>query len=273
MKPIKKKKPGSDKDELIANAIDALKQGYSVSYVKSIMLEIPQDKYDADEIIAEATRIISEDHLTKAADIKLLHLKRYDRTITRLLSTTELSADLIDQPPGKGGITYERWLASRNKKIKAYNDCIDTMQQKENLMQLFTNTLTIDENQDITFKMAESKPEPKFNISRLSFKESLELSEIFKKAKVGENEPLGVREVNREENFTQAVVTEAEVLPANIEQIQQVQLPALLIDNVTTDPLLKLKARIKIMAAQKILEAGGHLDEEEKRLLDDSNNK
>jgi len=270
----------SRKIELTNQIIDLLKGGKSNKVVKTKIASGLKGKISENMInslIKEAGLIIQNEYLKDAKSITAIHEQRYDRIISENLKIEELDqkdivshdGELIVDGEGniseKQGITFAQWQASRNRKTKAYDDVLDTLQQKENLLQLVNLNLEIDINEEIDINLHDKKS--MYDTSKLTFEEQVELLQLMKKARKGNKEIQSITEIESEVHITEDVI--AEVLPANIEQIKQVPAPVEIQDNSAPfDPTRKLRENLAKLAARKLKEAGGNLDSDEKKLLD-----
>ena len=257
------------KDELIRKAIDLLKEGDSPAYVTKKLTTGKLTEKEANDIVNDAITVIREEHLYKPAEVKALHILRYNKQTEELMKFVELDESLIGLPVSKGGITRKSWLASRERKIRAYDDCMRGMQQLENLYGLMANVISVEFNSNLEIN---GKPidSSKYDLSKLSLDELIRLNQLIEKSKVDHTESGGVIEVVSEEGqVTEDIV--AEILPANVELIQQITPPpdseSKPQEKSSADILQKLKERLAAVAAKKFGSIGGHLDQKEKELL------
>lgn len=262
---------GTKKKQWILTAIEMMKEGKSGSYIREHIRTFKEGSVSEtaiNEIFSEANLILTTDQYQKSTELTAIHVSRYNTTINRLLAVEELDQELIDSEE-EGGISYETWMKSREKKIKAYLQCIDTMIQKESLLQYHNKDFTFDVNIDETIEIKEVKP--KYDVSKLTFEEQLELYGIIRECKKDENQLASVLEVVREQK-TETIDVEHQVIEqANIEQIKQKEIePEHYVSPVTQfDPTILLRKKLKEAAAREIQRVGGNLTEEEKKHLKD----
>jgi hypothetical protein len=251
-------------------AVELMKEGRSVIYIKNHIAENKKGSTSIsslDKIIEHANALIRSEFSSKAKDIQVLHTRRYNENINNLLKIEELNQDDIDSDK-EGEITYEAWLNSRNKKIKAYDECIKSMMQKENLLQMNSDSFVFEINEEVNVEVKETKP--KYDFSKLTLEEQVELYELVKLARVGDNEMHSIIERKRDEVVETIDVVAEVVQTTNIDQIEQKhtspEVPKL---PFVVDPTAKLKEMLKREAAKKLQEIGSHLDEKEKFYLND----
>lgn len=260
---------GTKKKQWVLKAVEMLKQNYTNAWVREYIINQKEGSISEvaiNDIFSEANLILTTEQYQKSTELTAIHVTRYNATIRRLLAVEELDQDLIDSEE-EGGITYETWMKSREKKIKAYLQCIDTMIQKETLLQYHNKDFTLEVNIDETVEIRETKP--KFDVGKLTFEEQLELYQMIKDAKKGENEIASITEVNREQKAEVIDIDHEVVEPANIEQIKQKEIePEPYVSPVTAfDPTVLLRKRLKEVAAKQFQKKGAKLTDEEKEHL------
>lgn len=256
-----------EKSELISKAVEMMKQGHNAQYIKKQLHEISLNKFTVEEItncISEAAAIVTQSYFNTGKDIRLLHLKRYNKEINRLLNVSELDESDIGKT-----ITYKQFLSSRNRKIKAFDKALDSMNQLETLLGLSSITNTVDVNSEVTINVNEVNSK-KYDFSKLTLEEKVELLELMQKAKLGRSEPGGVLETNIEqENIIEDI--DSEIVPANVELIKQVAptpSPEYKSQEKTSvDVLQKLKERLSVAVAKRFEAIGGNLDQKEKNII------
>lgn len=251
----------------VVEALSMMRDGYSNLYIKDHLRKTKKGStHDTviDTIISLATIEIKNSQFTKAKELIPIHIDRYNRQIKRLIETKEINEDEVDGED----ITWEQFWNARNRKIAAYSDCINTMIQKEKLLQYHNKDFVIEYNVEETVEVRDVKP--KIDISKLTLEEQVELYQLFKKAKKDENELLSVIQTNSEAKQVTVDVEHQEVERPNVEQIKQIKLPEPPYRSPVTasDPTVKLRETLAKLAAKRIQEVGGNLTDEEKKLLD-----
>jgi hypothetical protein len=253
------------KDGQIALATKMLKSGHSDIYIKKHLYEISKDHFtvnDIADIVTHANTHINNEYQRKIKNIVCIHTARYNREVTRLLNTTEIDEKLVGLPADKGGKSELQFLNSRKRKVKAFDRALNSMAAMEQLLNLgYGSKIEIDTIHNIN--ITEAIPENKqYDLSKLSFEELKELGEIQRTARGANKEIQSVTEVIRDEQQVTEDV-EAIVLPPNIESIKHEVLQPAPEERTFTDPLSKLKANIRAMAAKKLKDACANLDNDE----------
>jgi hypothetical protein len=251
-------------------ALDLMDEGYSTSYIREHIAankegSVKQTAIDA--VMANANEKIAHNQFLQRQEVTALHLKRYNMMIKELLAVEELPYP-DEETLSNNEYAFQDWLESRNKKIRAYNDCIQTMFQKEDLLQYHNKGFVINVNveEEITIK----DERPKIDISQLTLQEQVELYQLIKKARKDDFELIGViQNTTAGQDETIDVVAEVVETKPNIEHIAQLPIPEKpYISPVTQfDPTAKLRETLRKLAAKKIEDAGGHLDNDEKKHL------
>jgi hypothetical protein len=195
----------------------------------------------------------------KAVQVVALHIERYSRQIDRLLSVTTSS----DEDYDNGKVSKTQFYRQRNKKIKAYNDAIDTLIQKERLLQFHSSGFKIsisEEKTEINYHT-----QPKWDLSALSDEEQVEILELMLKAKKNQSIPLSITPYTGKQDESIEAAEVVEERP-NIELIKQIEAPVIAEFSLRpVDPVTKLHQIINKVAAQRFGEVGT-LSEEEKNL-------
>jgi len=193
----------------------------------------------------------------KAMQVIPLHIERYNRQIDRLLSVQMFSEE--DYEFGK--VKKQQYYRQRNKKIKAYSDAVDTMIQKERLLQFHTSGFNIKITEEKTEIHIEAKS--KYNLDLLSHEEKVELLRLYEQAKKQQSSIPSVSYNNQQQGETIDIPHEEVKEPANVTQIKQIEAP--IITEFTlkpVDPLKKLQENFNKLAAEKFREIGTVNDEE-----------
>lgn len=256
--------------------IELMEQGFSAKYIKQYIHDNKQkhERFGTkgiDNFYTQANRVISSQHATKIKEVQAIHVDRYNKQINELLSVTELPSpfgeeksdedgngefddDLGDE--GEGGFedAVKAFFESRKKKIKAYNDALDTMERKETCLQMHSKSFTyvINEEFDVTVNNSEPKA-PVFNPEKLTLEELVELLGYIQESRIDTNNVQSVTEMIREENVTEDVEAVV-VATANIEAIKHE--PIIIKERRETvpisDPAAKLKEALRKMTEKKL---------------------
>ncbi|HTE26178.1 hypothetical protein [Flavitalea sp.] len=214
----------------------------------------------AEKSIQQVRAQIRSDYPTNPADIISVHSVRYGAHINQLLKTEELPyAQVLS-----GKISHQEWQASRKNKMRAYSTALDSMAQMENLLQIGNEPFQIDINENVDINLDEKKP--KYDFSKLTFPEQVELMELIGLCRKDHHEPEGVQIINSEHEEITNLETTVINSAVNIDLIQ-LEPPAVTVDHVIKDPSAKLKENLFRIAAQRFKEIGGNLDDTEKKYL------
>jgi hypothetical protein len=196
----------------------------------------------------------------KALQVVALHIERYSRQIDRLLAVQCCS----DEGYESGKVGKTQYYRQRNRKIKAYSDCIDTLIQKERLLQFHNTGFKIsisEEKTEINYTT-----QPKWDLSALSDEEQTEILELMLKAKKNQSIPLSITPYTGKQDETCEAAEIVEERP-NIELIKQIEAPVIAEFSLRrVDPVTKLHQIINKVAAKRFNEVGT-LTEEEENLL------
>lgn len=251
----------------IIKAIELLKEGSSNSYVRELIEREKQGSKSSsaiNTILSEANRLITEAQFSKIEEIIPIHTKRYNNEINRLIETTDFTEDDV-----LSGITdWEGFYKAREKKIKAFNDCVNTLVQKERLLQFHNKDFVIEYNVEHTIKEVEKK-QPKVNLKNLSHDERVMILKMIMKMKESENDILAIT-VTETVDKQVTVDGEAEVIEKpNIDEIKIEERPIPIEKSQVTihDPVKRLKEHLKIKAAEQFKQAGGTLTDDEEKLI------
>jgi hypothetical protein len=255
------------KKQWILKAIELMREGYSTSYIREhIRINKEGSKTDAalTSILQEANAQIISSQFNKAEEIIPIHVSRYNRIAKDLLATQDFD-DLIEAGEDPDP---DRYWALREKKERAYSDCINTIKQKEELLQFHNKDFVIEMNTEETVEVRDAKPE--IDIGELSFEEQVELYEFFKKAKKTDMELAAI--VQNTSSVQQEVTEDVQhevVEPLNIDFIKQEVLPVVeqKAKITASDPTVRLRESLHKLAAQRFKDAGGTLTDEEEKLI------
>jgi hypothetical protein len=254
------------KKQWVLKSIELLKQGYSPSYIRDYIRERKQGSKSEsalDTIISEANILIVSDQFLKAQEIIPIHIMRYNQIVDRLMQVE----DGEDKRAKGEEVDSETYWKLREKKIRAFNDAINTLYQKEDIKQYHNKDFTINLNIEEEVVVREVKPQ--WKVDKLSFEDQLELLELMKLSKKDENELLAIIHSTEMEKVKTEDVEAVVVEKANVEDIQQEQLPAPKVKSPisSADPTIKLRESLQKLAAKQFKEVGGSLTEEEEKLI------
>lgn len=199
------------KKKWVVAAIDMMKEGKSISYIrKHIQENIPDiSKSYLDSITHNANAHIANEHLSSRRQVTSLHIARYNKEINRLLQVKEIT-------------TSPKTLAkTRKAKIEAYLECLDVMFQKESLLQFHRKDFEIEINTEEEIEIKEKKFS--YDISKLSLTEQVELYELIKQAKKNENEISGIINNARSNEVTEDIEVEVIEEKPNVESIKRIE--------------------------------------------------
>ena len=206
---------------------------------------------------------LSKEHneFVKAHEVIIIHLQRYNSQIKRLLEVCDYTeADLLS-----GHVSQNQFFKAREAKIRAYSDCINTIIQKEKLLQFHNSGFEIEV---IHEKVEIRSTRSGYDISRLCLEEQVELYELMKKAKKSSNEIAAIQFNKVEEIIIEDAEYEVCEVP-NITYMKQEQLPETpsAFSITSNDPTIRLRESLERLAAKRFKEAGASLTEDEKRLI------
>jgi hypothetical protein len=255
----------------IIKAVEMLKDNFPASYIRQYIALNKQGVVSEDvinRIMHCANAEISNEYFNKQSQVISIHSKRYSKQLKKLLAVEELPQDKIDSAE-EGGISYEDWMKSREKKIKSCYQTLETMFQKERVLGIHNKNFNFNINTEETIKEVTTKKSvPK--LDNLTFDEMVEYYELMMLAKEDENEMISVKIVNQETKVDVTEDIEAEVIEqANVELIKQETPPEVNIvkplDNF--DPTARLRESLAKIAAEKLKGAGANLDIHEQKHL------
>lgn len=257
------------KKQFVEKTIAFYREGKSTAFVREWLKEnkIGSRSITAiDTIISEANALITTDQFSKQQEMIPLHVERYNRQTARLAETKD-GDDLPEEE--RDELDSEKYYKLRERKVRAYTGVLDTMLQKEQLLQYHREDFEININteEEIEIKQEETYSLP--NVKNLSFDEKVELYSLIKKARLSEFELSGVITVQQE--TTQEVTEDVQhevVEPANVEKITTIKLPVPPERSKVTvqDPTFALREALKRKAAMKF-DKVGNLTEDEKKYL------
>ena len=250
----------------IIKAVEWLKEGKSIPYIRECIAHNKKGQVTSatlDKIMAEANMFIADEYNRKNSDAINIALFRYNQEITRLMAIEEL-------PEGEIGkkFSYETWMDSRRRKIQACFDCLQTMAQKEDILQFHNKNFQINYNKTLTVKQVIKEPD--FNLDAVTWEELEDFYNLMDKARVDDNEILSVQSVVSEEKQTTEDIQAEIVEGANVEQIKHEVKEIPYVSSLTNaDPTKKLRQSLAKIAAKTMKAKGGNLDQYEERLLEE----
>lgn len=178
----------------IYRILDWYKEGINRNEIKSILLGEGLTETAIDLYIQEAHGIVFEQFSTQTEHIISLHTKRYDKQINSLLNKD-----------------YNQLALKIRFKVKstAYFDALDTLYQKEKLLNLHSKQTIIRFNQrnNINVNTVPEKKE-KYDLSKLSFEEKVDFMKLVEKASPRNNVNTGV--ILRERKIEEEEIIEIE---------------------------------------------------------------
>lgn len=246
-------------------AVQWYKQGLSTSYIMAkLEYEFPQiTEQEIKDIVADANKIICNMGFNRPHEMLVIHTWRYNELISELLATNDIH-DFTGEE--QKSISSSMRKAMRERKKQAYIDCLQTMAQKEELLQLHSPEFTIEVKSEtnISFKQGEAP----FDLDRLTDEERDELLALLLKAKV--TSP-GIPEITSRTSQIETVDVTHEVISQspNIDQIKHEQRLIEAGGTITgLDPIGKFKANLARLNAQRMKDAGFNLDKGEQKLIE-----
>jgi hypothetical protein len=199
----------------------------------------------------------------EASQVIAIHIERYNRQIDRLLAVLNYSIDDVHNKL----VDRREYYKARERKIKAYMDALQTLSQKEKLLQFHNTGFQIE---IIEEKIVVNQYHSKYDLSKLNFDEQLRLYNLMKIAKRTAIEISSIKLSTKEDEQQQQVTDiEYDEVP-NIEKIQKEELPAPSQTGGVTaaDPTSRLRQELKKMAARNFKEAGAILTEDEEKFIE-----
>lgn len=243
----------------VLRTVEMMKKGHTMMVVKDMIAQNIGDKkvspgYIAG-IISEANKILSQEFSTNRKHVEGLHLRRYNNSINRLLAVSE--GDYEDPDEG------------RRAQITAFMQALDTLYQKEKLLQFHSKNFKIEINNETNINVDNTpKKGPVIDISKLSFEEKVELYELMKAA----------RKEDEAEYMDDVIDVEAEVVTEEEKVIEEPNIAKIKtisrgIDEdkpktvTVDDPIAKLKASLRKQAVKEFEKANANLDKDEVQQL------
>lgn len=164
---------GDLRTKAVYYAIDLFKVGLTKAIVRETIINDKEfsSLSEVETILIEALSEVSEQFVTKNDHLIGLHLERYNREVERLINK-----DFSAFGP----------LLERKIKSGAYMDVLDTLHQKEKLLQLHSKQTVIRFNQRNSININEI--ESKFDLQELDFEEKRRLMELLLKSKTSDGD-------------------------------------------------------------------------------------
>lgn len=214
----------------------------------------------SNKISREGRLINSSLQFISAEEIIPIHLFRYNQLINQLINVKEIKESEVDG----SDITWDHFWEARNNKIRAYLDCIQTLIQKEELLQFHRKELKVEWNIEENILINQTE---QYDFEKLSLDESVELLELIKLTKINEIVPVGVIQTNTASlapNATESLIAQEK---PNIELIKHETVTKVFETSINKNPTTRLQETLKRIAAEKMKEAGANLDDGEKQLI------
>lgn len=201
-------------------------------------------------------------HFTGLHEVVILHVERYNKQIERLLAVQDYTEDQI------GSVDRFEFHRARERRIKAYNDCINTMIQKEKVLQYHQTGFQL----EVVEEKITVTEEPELDFHRLTVDQLRRIVELFDKARLDPNKvvpPAAISPVVEIPVLTPTASPVMEIEEPNINLIQVENRDE--VDDL--EPLVqltqkqKLQAALDRLAAEKFKQAGAKLDQQEEQLI------
>lgn len=258
-------------EQEINKAVRMMKDDRSDLYIKEQILTASKKRISdsmLDRILKAARQQIITSQFNKANEIIPIHVARYDAMIKKLMAVEELEMTPEDWANDslEGMAKRFAYWESVKKKKKAYMDAVDTMVQKETLLQFHSSDFVIDINSEETVE--ERVVKPKFDVNKLTFEEQVELMNLFKKCRKDDEVVEGIVDT-RASTIETSDLSSQDTEQLNVELIGHEELYTLNESkSPIKDPTSKLREAAQKAALRKIKEAGGNLTDEEQKLIE-----
>jgi hypothetical protein len=256
----------------IVKSIELMKEGYSPSYIRDYLRknkEGSKSESAIGTIVSEANAFVVSSQFSKAQEIFPLHIMRYNQQLARLMKVED-GDDLIEKGEE---IDSDKYWKLREKKITARSNAINTLIQKESILQYHNKDFSVEINIEEEIEIREVKPI--LNLEKLTLGDQIKFYELMKLCRKDENELLKITQVEEVEAVKTEDV-EAEVVErVNVEDIKIEQLPVVVQTSKITssDPTVRLRESLQKLAAKQFKEAGGKLTDDEENLIKDDGKK
>lgn len=193
-----------------------------------------------DDLLNECSGIVYEQFSTKSASVIGLHLKRYDKQINSLLN--------------KDYNRYEMKIRFKMKSI-AFMNALDTLYQKEKLLNLHSKQTIIRFNQRNNINVVVPEKKAKYDLSTLTLEEKIDFLALVEKCSPRNNVNTGVI-LRPKEVVVEETIDIDHVEEVNIDKIKQENVEG--VDVFPEKPpltLFELKERIAKTLQAKAAEA------------------
>jgi hypothetical protein len=190
-----------------------------------------------------------------------IHTERYNRQIARLLAFEDYTKEDL-----RKGIDKAEYYKAREQKIRAYSDAINTMIQKERILQFHNSGFQLEVIEE---KVEIRKSKDALDFDKLTVEELVKLLNLIQKTK-SDTKYLAPIILNNSISRIEQVQEKRELNePVNIELIKHEDPPENMDMSLPfkIDPVIKLKENLNKIAANRFKEVGGNLDKEEERLI------
>ena len=231
------KNSGEESLEMLYQAIDFIKEGRLRTQVINDLLELNYKISHINEYLNAAYSIVSTEYLRSETAVFNIHLERYNRDINTLFDKEYSGED---------------WM-----KVKNYHQylILDILEAKEKLLGFHKSSFHITLNQKNTVSI-KKEPKERYDISKLSWEEKLELVKLFELTRRDEVFDMQVNITKKEEKVQDVEIIEE---TPNIDKIKHKELPVEeLVKNYRslTDTFAKMKETFDNIAKQKLKDAG-----------------
>lgn len=235
-------------EQIIAIILELYAENYSTKYIREFLAkhELKITPAMIADCIKYAHIRISDQYSKKTLDLKSLHVARYNRIINSLIKVEELNEKLVGL-----SISYEDFQASRYKKIKSFEECLDALGSKERVLKMHSPTFTVNLKEEIEVK-ATVKP-LKIKVENLTLEEQVKLLNYIQKTKDDIYQLQSVTAAKKEDSSTVDAVAEVIDTKINVEDIEQTK-PEVIVSSarVVVDPTAKLREALAKEAEKKL---------------------
>lgn len=235
-------------EKIVCIILDLYAENFSTKYIKEYLAnhELKVRPSSINDCLKFAKSRISDQFSKKTIDIKSLHVARYNNIISDLLKVEELNEKLVGL-----SISYEDFAASRYKKIKSFEECLDTLASKEKVLKMHSATFTVNLKEEIELKST-VKP-VKIKIEKLTLEEQVKLLNYIQKTKADMYQLVSVTAAKKEDSTTVDAVAEVIDTKINVEDIEQTQQEVFVSTaRIVIDPTVKLREALAKEAEKKL---------------------
>lgn len=238
-------------ERLVYETIDRIKSGTSLEVCREALLQQinpntkkPFSTKFVTDVVLHANRLIKKHYEINTTDMISLHIKRYDEEIQKL---REYRARVDPTKP---------WLA-KNKNVLARIQCLEVLQQKEELLGMHRKAFKVVINEEETTIVQEQKG--KIDVTRLTIDELIEFNTLIEKTRKTEDEISGVILRTREDRDIEDVEVETIKEKLNIDRMEN-RLPKTvnpsLIPSTQQDLEFKIRLALSRQAKKELMKAG-----------------